>query len=236
MANFKFRGKKKKTFWDKEYKNPRFLDLSDKPAEDLEKFARWLYRRTGKEYLNPTTYCLDIGCGNGRNIIHLSKEFGVRGRGFDISAEAISQAKRMAKDLPLVFDVGKTGEVLSEKDNSVDIILDMITSHVLNEEKRKIWRDEIYRVLKPGGFLFFKTFLLDEDLNAKRMLRENPSGEPNSFIHPTLGNFEHVWTEDEIREFFAGKFEIEKIEKSYKHKIHGHAFKRRHIMAYLRKI
>lgn len=235
MANSKF-NRGKKSFWDKEYKNPKFLDLSDKPAEDLEKFVRWLYRRTGKKYLNPTTYCLDIGCGNGRNLIYLSREFGVRGRGFDISTEATKQATIAARGLPLQFDISNSDSPIAESDSSVDIVLDMIVSHVLPLAGREKLRDEIHRVLKPGGYLFFKTFLLDEDLNAKRMIRENPTSEQNSFIHPTLGNFEHVWTEDEIYEFFAGKFEIEKIEKSYKHLIRGRSWKRRHIIAYLSKI
>jgi SAM-dependent methyltransferase len=224
-----------KSFWNKEYRKNRYLTLSDEPAEDLEKFTRWLERREGRKTLNITSYVLDIGCGNGRNIIHLARNFGVHGRGFDISAEAIRQAKEEGKGLAINFEVGSVENPLTEEDDSVDIVLDMVVSHVLPLAGREKLRDEVFRVLKIGGLYFFKTFLLEDDLNAKRMIKEHPAGEENSFIHPKLGNFEHVWTEEELYKFFSDKFDIEKIEKSHMHMLRGKPFKRRHIIAYLRK-
>ena len=81
----------------------------------------------------------------------------------------------------------------------------------------------------------YKTFLLDEDINARRMIREYPGGEENSYVHPTIGDVEHVSTEEEIIKFFENNFEIEKIEKTGKHILHGKAGKRRSLIAYLQK-
>ena len=43
---------KHQQFWNKEYKTSKYLMLSDEPAEDLEKFCRFLERHYGRKYLN----------------------------------------------------------------------------------------------------------------------------------------------------------------------------------------
>ena len=209
--------------------------LSDEPAEDLEKFCRWLERNHGKRYLNVTTRALDLGSGNGRNLIYLANNYGMRGIGYDISDEGVKIANRASEGLPIVYEVRSIEGVFGLPDNSVDIVLDMMTSHFLREKERVALRNEIYRVLKPNGFFFFKSFLAEEDMHVKRLLKENPADEKNSYIHPTLGVYEHVWTEPSLHEFFAEQFAIEKIERSFKHIRDGKAWKRRTVCAYLQK-
>ena len=82
---------------------------------------------------------------------------------------------------------------------------------------------------------FYKTFLLDGDINARNLLRKFPANEQNSYIHPTIGSLEHVSTEEEIRKLYEPCFEIRKIEKSGKHIIRGKAGKRRSIIVYMDK-
>ena len=209
--------------------------LSDEPAEDLEKFCRWLERNYGKRYLNVTTRALDLGSGNGRNLIYLAQNYGLRGIGYDISDEGVKIAKRASEGLPIVYEVRSIEGIFGLPDNSVDIVLDMMTSHFLREKEREALRNEIYRVLKPSGFFFFKSFLAEEDMHVKRLLKENPADEKNSYIHPTLGVYEHVWTEPSLHEFFSEQFAIEKIERSFKHIRDGKAWKRRTVCVYLQK-
>jgi hypothetical protein len=89
----------------------------------------------------------------------------------------------------------------------------------------------------PSGkrWLFFKSFLADDDLHTKRLLREHPADEGGAYIHPRLGVYEYTWTEEVLREFFEPYFEIHKIDKSHKHIIRGKAGKRRTVSAYLQK-
>ena len=94
---------KNKKFWNKEY-NKRGavhnLTVSNKPSSDLVKFLKWLdkHPESGVELgVDSTVY--DIGCGNGRNLIYLAREFGMRGGGFDISEEAITYANQRANSL-----------------------------------------------------------------------------------------------------------------------------------------
>lgn len=222
-------------FWDAEYKEGGHLALSLNPSEDLEKFTRWLEREDGKKVLNITASALDLGCGNGRNLLWLSETYGMRGVGYDISREAIKQAERLAKEenLNLIFETRSLVEPVPLPDESQTIVLDMMASHFLNEENRKKLITDIFRVLKPGGYFFYKTFLLDEDQHAKRMIAENPAGEKNTYIHPKIGVAEHVSTEEEIEELYGAHFEILKIQKSHRHK--GKHAKRRSIVVYMQK-
>lgn len=209
--------------------------LSDEPAEDLEKFCRFLERNHGKKYLNVTTRALDVGCGNGRNLIYLAQNYGMRGVGYDISDEGIKIAKRASEGLPIVYEARSIAGVLEMPDRSVDIVLDMMTSHFLREKEREVLQSEILRVLKPGGWLFFKSFLAEEDMHVRRLLKEHPADEKDSYIHPELGLYEHVWTGESLHEFFAPYFSIEKIERSFKHIRDGKPWKRRTVCAYMQK-
>lgn len=224
-----------KKFWDKEYKKPEHLSLSTEPAEDLEKFARWLVREEGNRHLNKTSLVVDLGCGNGRNLIFLSKEFGARGVGYEISEEAIKEASVHSGGLPIKYTKQSISEPLAESDSTVDVVLDMMVSHYLNEKEREAFRAEVFRVLKPGGYYFLKTFLRDGDLHAERLLKENAGEEAGTYIHPKIGVAEHAWSEEEIEKFFGQNFEILKLDKSHKHISRGKAFRRRTVSVYLRK-
>jgi SAM-dependent methyltransferase len=232
---------KHKEFWNQEYKTAEHLALSMNVSEDLEKFVRWMEREHGRKYLNPIAKIIDIGTGNGRNIIYMSNNFGMHGVGYDISEVAIKEAIHNAEDLPLTFEVRSMTEPLPEANESVTLVLDMMTSHFLRKAERERLLEEIVRVLKPGGWLFFKSFLADEDLHTKRLLKEHPSDEPGAYVHPKIGVHEHVWTEADAREFFAPYFEIHKVQKSHKHINRGkigeeRAWKRRTFSMYLQKL
>jgi SAM-dependent methyltransferase len=222
-------------FWDAEYRSGGHLTLSTKVSEDLEKFTRFLERESGRSVLNVTSSVADLGCGNGRNIIWLSEHFGVRGVGFDISGSAIAQAKKRAVEekLPLGFETRSIKPPIPLPDASENVVLDMMTSHFLNAKERMELIEEIYRILKPGGFLFYKTFLLDEDKHAYRLLKENPTDEEHTYIHPEIGVPEHVSTLEEIEETYGRRFTIHRVHKSHRHR--GENAKRRSIVIYAEK-
>jgi len=233
--NKRKRGRDDRKFWNKEYKEVKYLALSSNPSEDLLKFTRWLGRQYNGPYLSSVDTVLDVGCGNGRNLVYLSKTFGVKGIGIDISKEAVAQAEDMSKGLPLEYKCQSIADPLLLEDRSCDMALDMMTSHVLNSEKRERLLSEIVRVLKPGGWFFFKTFLLDEDRHAERLLRENSGDEEGTYLHPKSGTPEHVFTEEEIMKIFEPYFTIHKISKSHRHILRGRPFKRRSISVYAEK-
>lgn len=228
-----------KDFWNDEYKKPEHLTLSEEVSEDLEKFTRWAGRNIDPvgqvNPLKPGKVVFDIGCGNGRNLLFLAKHFRIRGKGIDISEMAISQAKKLAQaaGISLDYQVADISSKLPVEDESVDLALDMMTSHFLQEKEREAYKGELLRVLKPGGWFFFKTFLRDEDLHSERLLEESPAGEEGAYIHPRLGVYEYVWTEQGIRDFFGEDFIIHKVDRSHKHVLGGKAYKRRTVSVYL---
>lgn len=222
-------------FWDQEYTKAEHLALSEDASGDLMKFGRWMERRSKRTLLNPMNSAIDLGCGNGRNLIYLAHTFGMRGVGYDSSAAAIKEAKRLSEGTNLTYEVRSMAGKLTVPDESQTLALDMMSSHFLKKDERELLRDEIHRVLKPGGFLFMKTFLSDGDLHTARLLKEAPGDEPGSYIHPVIGVQEYVYSEAELREFLEEKFIIHKVYTSHKHKSKGKAWKRRTISIYAEK-
>ncbi|MEK9176981.1 MAG: class I SAM-dependent methyltransferase [Patescibacteria group bacterium] len=229
---------KKKDFWNKQYKKPTHLALSSEPSEDLIKFTRWLQREHGRAVLNVTALVVDLGCGNGRNLLYLAREFGVHGVGYDTSHEALREgrARTDAEELPLVFEERSIAKPIPLEDVSAALALDMMSSHVLRRVERESLRAEILRVLRPNGWLFFKSFFLDEDRNAARMLRDYPGPEEGMYVHPEIGVPEYVWTASALRIFFEPSFVMHKMETSHKHLTkRGEPWKRRTVSLYLEK-
>jgi ubiquinone/menaquinone biosynthesis C-methylase UbiE len=240
MAKRPFIRKQKKkqhgtTFWDNEYKNATHLKLSTDHSEDLEKFTRWLGRQQREEILQPGSSVIDVGCGNGRNLIFLARHFGMSGHGYDISTAAVSQAIAASRGLTLSYTARSIAGDIPLPDNSQQLALDMMTSHFLNAAERQHLRDELYRILAPGGFFFMKTFLADGDLHTRRLLLDAPGKEENTYIHPVIGVPEYVYTEESLTAFLSEKFIIHKIYRSHKHVLRGRARKRRTISIYAEK-
>lgn len=293
-----------KAFWNKEYTKPKHLTMSEEHASDLETFERWALRNAEWPPLPKKGVVLDVGCGNGRNLIYLCGTHDMQGIGIDIAGVALEHAKKMieriadadpeaklspagptsshairaslphsihqasrgpltdddyinqidpklaGKKIHATFFAQSAAEKLPAEDQSVDIVLDMMTSHYLRKAEREAYVAELARVTKPYAWLFFKTFVLDGDFHAKRLIEENPDkgdviagpdgriignipAEPHSYIHPRIGVFEHVFTESEIYELFGAYFKVHKMIKSYKHIRDGKPYKRRTISVYM---
>lgn len=223
------------TFWDNEYKNADHLKLSTDHSEDLEKFTRHVIRQKRGDILGVGQSVTDVGCGNGRNLIFLAREFQVKGIGYDISTSATNLAEAASKDFNLLYTARSIAGTLDIPDASQSLVLDMMTSHFLTAPEREFLRDEIYRILIPGGYLYMKTFLADGDLHTRRLIKERPGKEAGTYIHPVIGVEEYVYHEEELMDFLAKKFIVRKVYRSHRHVLKGKARKRRTISIYVEK-
>ena len=226
-------------FWNSEYNDPGFFALSDDSSGDMHKFVRWLQKEYGKDVLRSDVSVLDAGCGNGRNLLWLNEEFRVRGYGYDISEVAIQQANAKAVQQKwgnkLIFSIHSIGAAIPLPDESVDIVLDMMSSHFLKQVERERYFTEVARVLKPQGVLFFKSFYAPGDSHARDLIKNHSAGEENAYIHPRMKVYEYVWTDEALEQSFGEHFIMHHKEPSHKHNIKGKPAKRRSIVCYLEK-
>ncbi len=231
--------KRLKEFWDKEYKDPGMFALSDEVSADMVKCVRWMMKEYGKDVFRPDVTVLDAGCGNGRNLLWLNEHFRVHGFGYDISKEAIGQAQAVADKQQwgskLSFVVRSLDQLIPLADESIDFVIDAMSSHFLKNVERARYISEIGRVMKPQGVLFFKSFYAERDSHTKDLLTNHAAGEKNAYIHPKLGVYEYVWTDAALTESFEKDFIIMHKEASGKHHIKGKPAKRRSITVYFEK-
>jgi arsenite methyltransferase len=124
---------------------------------------------------------LDLGCGSGRDCYVLSKLVGPQGRviGLDMTAEQLAVARRHQDFHAAAFGWRNTefrqGYIEDLRDAGIaDASVDVVVSNCvlnLSPDKPRVFR-EIFRVLKPGGELYFSDVFADR--RVPQPLAEDP--------------------------------------------------------------
>ena len=120
---------------------------------------------------------VDLGCGVGRDVYILSKLVGPNGRviGVDMTPSQLEVAKRHQQEQAERFGFEESNvefmngyiedlESLGIEDNSVDLVVSNCVIN-LTPFKEQVLK-EIYRVLKPGGELYFSDVFCDRRMPA----------------------------------------------------------------------
>lgn len=97
---------------------------------------------------------LDLGCGFGRHTFFL-KEKGFKCCGVDISKTAVKTAKKRYPKCD--FKAGSALKIPFKK-NFFDTIIDIGCYHSIPPNKRKLYLEEVYRVLKDKGKVFLRCY------------------------------------------------------------------------------
>lgn len=206
--------KSQREIWNREYGEEKHFESSKSfnPSQELLELEAYF-----KEHrINPEGWIiLDLACGNGRNSIYALNQWNVsRAIGVDFSREALGQFRRKADDDNLADRVDileqNIGEKLPLEDNSVDLALDIYGSINAREADRIRCRDETFRVLKSGGFMFAYLTSIDSGF-IKQMMDVTQGPEQGSVVFGN-GKFEKAFTKKEIREFYQ-RFEIVELRK-----------------------
>lgn len=111
---------------------------------------------------------LDLGCGFGRTAIYLAQHSWIVD-GIDFIPQAIEEASRRAIAAGVTeqttFHVASATD-LSFLDTVYDLVIDIGCMHSFTEEMLRQYRNEISRLLRPGGKYILFAHLRDESEGA----------------------------------------------------------------------
>lgn len=226
---------KQQIAWEREYKNPKLVTKDNKPQSDTLRFFRFLKKE--RKFILENKNILDLGCGTGRNSNYLT-EMGNNVIGIDISITALDIAKKRSnvQALPghLIYIKGDIGEKYNIESNFIDIILDVTSSNSLDEKGREVYLNEMNRVLKNGGYIFVRALCKDADDNAKRLLKDSPGKEHDTYVIKEMGLTERVFSREDFIKMYSKYFKILKIEKKTGYStFNNRIYKRNYWIAYL---
>jgi len=120
---------------------------------------------------------LDAGCGGGRNLVYFLKN-GYEVYGIDPNPNAVETVKelsgRVSPDNPLTNFKVATAENISFKDNYFDLVISSAVLHFAADEAHfDSMLQSMWRVLKPGGYLFAR---LASDIGIKELVNSLGNG------------------------------------------------------------
>jgi SAM-dependent methyltransferase len=97
---------------------------------------------------------LDFGCGCGR-VLRYFHDFAGEVAGSDLSEDAVAWCRA---NLPFGrFEVNRLAPPLAFADESFDLVYALSVFTHLTDDLQLAWRDELHRVLRPGGRLLITT-------------------------------------------------------------------------------
>lgn len=140
---------------------------------------------------NPAGRALDLGCGYGRTCIYLAQH-GWQAHGVDFVPEAIAGANQRAAEKGVMeqvrFFVGPVNE-LPFLQQPYDLIVDVGCMHGLPPAELRGYRDEVTRLLTPGGVYLLFAHLAETADESERWI-----------------------TETAVTDLFAESFELTRVE------------------------
>jgi SAM-dependent methyltransferase len=199
---------KQKEIWLKEHTNQETLPTmaNSEPASGVVLFTDWLLSQQ-KELSGKA---VDIGCGKGRNSVHLAQ------LGFEVwalefiepalhSAQKLASSKQVSGKIHFTLtNIDKRWDV---EDNFFAIAIDSFSSiDIETREGREICRDEMHRTLQPGGYALVTVVSCDDEWE-KELIATSPGLEPNSTFWPQNGKFQKNYDEAEFKLFYE-KFDL----------------------------
>lgn len=176
--------------------NQRWDDIHSHYEREKIKYDDWL-ELFDRAIKNCKTPIIDLRCGSGNDTLYLIE----RGKNVipcDYSKNAIDNIKNNFPEIERAecFDMSKG---LPFEDNLTDIIISDLSLHYFTEQKTFEILDEIKRVLKPNGLLFFRVNSV-KDVNHGA--GEGTEIEPHLY-ETADGRYKRFFDAEDIKKFFS---------------------------------
>jgi len=196
-----------------------------------------------QNYLKEGAFLLDAGSGEGRYLREFCFQYSCAG--IDLSKNALCRsfqqienaAEKKKTDSSFIVPDHFVSNVFSLPfaDSVFDGVLCLGVLQHLTEENRKKTAEELFRVLKEGGLLFFEAFG-ESDMRCKGDIYPPEKPENRTFLRQN-GIVYHYFDENEIYSLFENcgfsVLDIKSLKKEKKYD--GNNFVRHHYRAVLKK-
>jgi len=171
-------------------------ELYNKIANKFDKtrFSVWKSVRLFLDSLDSNSYNLEIGCGNGKNMLYRKD---IEFIGIDISSEQI----KICKQKRLNVFISNMTNLLFDNDKFDNIICIATYHHLNNDEDRQNALNEMYRTLKSNGLLLLTVFSMEQPKTSKFIFKNT-----NELVPWTNDNgdiilrYYHIYHEGELIE------------------------------------
>ncbi len=130
---------------------------------------------------------LEVGCGNGKTAVALARR-GYRVTGMDFSQKAIDICRELILDADFVC--ASVLNIPFENGSFDGISAFHVLEHLTDEELNKA-SEELYRVMKTGGYLLVKSFAEGDMRAGKGIVSGDSVIRGNGILY-------HYFTEDEL--------------------------------------
>ncbi len=157
------------------------------------------------KYFNKEDFIVELGCGRAYCSKYLLEKGYSNIVACDFSEEALKIVNKECKNLKTkLFDISKR---FPFEDNSINVLVADLCLHYFNYETTKYIFDEIYRVLKKGGYLVARV----NSVNDKNHLLENANELEKHFYYDGK-IYKRFFDKDDFEELFK-KFEVFNLEE-----------------------
>ena len=129
---------------------------------------------------------LEVGCGRGGGLSYINRYLSPKTvTGLDLNSRAIKFCRKNYSGEKNTFLQGNA-QLLKFESNSFDVVINVESSHRYNQMSKFL--DEVYRVLRPGGYLLLADFRVQDQIGIlnERLKKANFNVVTNEIITPNV--------------------------------------------------
>ena len=160
---------------------------------DITRGYLWKSLKLFLDNIEPNTMLLEVGSGNGRNLLR-------RKDCFNIGIDLCLNFAKISNKKGIESIVGNNIS-LPFRDNFIDNILSIAVIHHFTTENRRLRAvNELVRVLKPGGKMLIQVWALEQPVKSRRKFKKQDTfvefKSPDKKLNET--RFYHVFKKNEL--------------------------------------